>query len=473
MASYELKIAGRLDEKVTEKDLQTKLKKLEHTKSAQIKIKIDGTDYVKQIDTFSKKNGELVKTEKLLIETTTEFGKVLNNVASRGSGGKFVKGFVTELQSAYNHLKTVTTETRKYINQEGERVTQITESNAKGEEYIKVIKQTTNSLGEVITKTQAFDKAMNPLGDEITKIDREVQIATKNFHKFKDAMGNTVTEITETANNGVQTIHRTIEGVNELGVTFKRTETEIKNANGETKVLNKGLEETSYDEVKLAEQAEKANAQLREQSKSAEKDANAIKKTKNETNDFIATMGKVIKFQIITKIITGFTTACREAVNVVKEFDTALTEFKKVSDLSGDALDSYTQKLGELGSAVARTRTQMVEASTQFKKSGFSDEDSAQLAQVSSLYQNIADSEMSAGDSATFIISQMKAFKNEFKDFNSEAEKATYIIDAINETSNHMAVSSTDIATALSKTSSAMSALGNSYEESIALVTSG
>lgn len=36
-----------------------------------------------------------------------------------------------------------------------------------------------------------------------------------------------------------------------------------------------------------------------------------------------------------------------------------------------------------------------------------------------------------------------------------------------------MAVSSTDIATALSKTSSAMSALGNSYEESIALVTSG
>lgn len=80
---------------------------------------------------------------------------------------------------------------------------------------------------------------------------------------------------------------------------------------------------------------------------------------------------------------------------------------------------------------------------------------------------------MSAGDSANFIISQMKAFKNELERFNTEAEKATYIIDAINETSNNMAVSSTDIATALSKTSSAMSALGNSYEESIALVVSG
>jgi hypothetical protein len=36
-----------------------------------------------------------------------------------------------------------------------------------------------------------------------------------------------------------------------------------------------------------------------------------------------------------------------------------------------------------------------------------------------------------------------------------------------------MAVSSSDIALALSKTASAMSALGNDYEESIALVTSG
>lgn len=89
------------------------------------------------------------------------------------------------------------------------------------------------------------------------------------------------------------------------------------------------------------------------------------------------------------------------------------------------------------------------------------------------LYQNIADSELSAGESATFIISQMKAFEGELERFNNEATKATFVIDAINEVSNNMAVSSYDIALALSKTASAMSALGNDYEESIALVTSG
>lgn len=37
------------------------------------------------------------------------------------------------------------------------------------------------------------------------------------------------------------------------------------------------------------------------------------------------------------------------------KLDTALTEFKKVSDLSGTALDEYTQKLSEMGRTVART----------------------------------------------------------------------------------------------------------------------
>ena len=37
------------------------------------------------------------------------------------------------------------------------------------------------------------------------------------------------------------------------------------------------------------------------------------------------------------------------------EMDSALTDFKKVSDLSGDSLDQYVNKLQDLGSNVART----------------------------------------------------------------------------------------------------------------------
>lgn len=108
----------------------------------------------------------------------------------------------------------------------------------------------------------------------------------------------------------------------------------------------------------------------------------------------------------------------------------------------------------------------MVGAATEFRKAGFGDEDAANLALIATMYQNIADQEISAGDAASFIVSQMKAF-------GIESENAMHIIDAVNEVSNNFAVSSTDVSTALSKTSSAMSVLGNDYEQTIGLVTAG
>ena len=68
----------------------------------------------------------------------------------------------------------------------------------------------------------------------------------------------------------------------------------------------------------------------------------------------------------------------------------------------------------------------MVDAALSFKKSGYSEEDSAELARIASLYQNIADEQITAGDSADFIISQMKAF-------NIEAGDAEEIINKVNE----------------------------------------
>ena len=72
--------------------------------------------------------------------------------------------------------------------------------------------------------------------------------------------------------------------------------------------------------------------------------------------DFVDTLGKVAKFGAVTAIIGAFTAAVASAATTVKDFDDAITDFRKVSDLSGKALDDYTAKLGELGTTVARTR---------------------------------------------------------------------------------------------------------------------
>lgn len=109
----------------------------------------------------------------------------------------------------------------------------------------------------------------------------------------------------------------------------------------------------------------------------------------------------------------------------------------------------------------------MIEAATSYRKNGFNDEDSAQLAQISSMFSNVADETISAGDAADFIISQLIAFNQTTGDV---ASNATHLIDAVNEVANSFSVSSGDLSKGLSVVASSSAAMGNSLEQSIGLM---
>lgn len=108
----------------------------------------------------------------------------------------------------------------------------------------------------------------------------------------------------------------------------------------------------------------------------------------------------------------------------------------------------------------------MVEAATQFKRAGFSDEDSANLSVYSTMLQNVSDGILEVGESTDFIISQMKAF-------DLGVEDAEHIISAVNEVAAHFAISTNDLTTNLSKASAALAVGNNSYEELIGLYSAG
>lgn len=153
-------------------------------------------------------------------------------------------------------------------------------------------------------------------------------------------------------------------------------------------------------------------------------------------------------------------------INVVIELDDALVELRKVTDLNGKALDEFVKSAYEAGEAVAKTGTEMVKAATEFAKAGYNADTALQLGTIAAMYTNIADEEISTADAAEVLIAQMKAF-------NIEAKDSIHIIDAINEVSNNFAVSSSDIATNLGKSSAVMANAGNSMEQMIGLLTAG
>ena len=189
-------------------------------------------------------------------------------------------------------------------------------------------------------------------------------------------------------------------------------------------------------------------------------------KLKSSVGHFGQIIQKVALFSLATGALTAVTAGVGNMVKQVYDLDTSLTELKKVSDLQGQSLKNFTDEAYKAGEGVAKTGREMIDASTVFKRSGFTDKEALQLATTASMFQNIADTEITAGDSASFIISQMKAF-------NIEATNAQSIIDKVNGVSNRFAVGTNDLQTALTKTGSALGSLGNTYDETIGLVTAG
>lgn len=108
----------------------------------------------------------------------------------------------------------------------------------------------------------------------------------------------------------------------------------------------------------------------------------------------------------------------------------------------------------------------MVEASTEYRKSGFSDEDAAQLAKITAMFQNVSDEATDASEAASIIISQLIAFGHAEDD---AIEYSQHFVDSINEVANSFAVSTGDLANGLKVVASSSATMGNSLEETIGL----
>lgn len=108
----------------------------------------------------------------------------------------------------------------------------------------------------------------------------------------------------------------------------------------------------------------------------------------------------------------------------------------------------------------------MVEASTEYRKNGFSDEDAAQLAKITAMFQNVSDEATDASEAASIIISQLIAFGHAEDD---AIEYSQHFVDSINEVANSFAVSTGDLANGLKVVASSSATMGNSLEETIGL----
>ena len=82
----------------------------------------------------------------------------------------------------------------------------------------------------------------------------------------------------------------------------------------------------------------------------------SMSKLAGETNRLNQSTQDVINtYQVFSQILNKSVEAIKSMASATIELDSAITNFKKVSDLSGKSLDSYVNNLTKVGQSVART----------------------------------------------------------------------------------------------------------------------
>lgn len=237
--------------------------------------------------------------------------------------------------------------------------------------------------------------------------------------------------------------------------------------NAKIKVDSSGLKATQKQVEQLGKTATTTGGQVKSSTTKMGKDFKGLTGSiSSGAKEFVDITKKVALFGASTNLINGVTQGTKKMVASVVQLDSSLVELKKVSDLNGESLKKYTDKAFEAGKTVAKTGTEMIDAATEFKKSGWNESDALILGTVAAKYTNIADTQVETGEAAQFLISQIKAF-------NMEAKDSEHIIDAVNETANGFAVGTNDLSTALTKAASGLGVVGNSFEQTIGLVSAG
>ena len=188
-------------------------------------------------------------------------------------------------------------------------------------------------------------------------------------------------------------------------------------------------------------------------------------------NTFFDTMKKgFAKFggwSLITRTLMAVYRIFTNMITAVKELDAAMTELRKVTDLSERSYREYLNTAKQLSQQIGATLADTVNATADFARLGYSISESTALAEAALVYKNVGDGIDDISTASESLISTIKAFEQ----FGESANNAMTIIDRFNEVGNNFAISSEGIGSALQRSAASLAAAGNTLNESIALVT--
>lgn len=409
-------------------------------KSAEQAIKNINKEYA-SLQTLSGKNKQLVDTSKLKDATS-----LLSQQKSEYQAIWDINKKISTLNPTKNSNEINALSEQKKLHQEN---------------YLNIQKQLgsysdiinnearVNSLLEIQKKTQSEINIINSKKfDKSVVQDTEKQIAAEK--KLQD-------EIKKTAHTAQNTLNLNSEKIQ----LANRITSYIQNNTRLSDHLKDRLIEIKQ-QLNSVDKAELNN--LKNEFREVTTQANALGQTgdtffaklQKNSKQFLNYLGSA------TVIMSGIR-AIRGMISDVKELDKAIISLRKVTDETEESYARFLKTAIASAKSLGSSVSDIVEMTATWAKLGYTIEESSKLAEVSTVYANVADIK-STDTAVSDLVTVMKAY-------NIEAKDAIIIADKFNEIGNKYATDAASLGEGLRNAASSLNLAGNDIDKSLAMLT--
>ena len=154
--------------------------------------------------------------------------------------------------------------------------------------------------------------------------------------------------------------------------------------------------------------------------------------------------------------------AVKKMISTAVELDSAMNQLQIVTRASGTEMDAYAKRVSAMAKETAQSTKDLIDATTVYARLGYSMDESAIMSKYTAMLQNVGAIEASAAQDAVTAI--VKAFQFGVDDIETVMDKMVVV-------GNNFPISVSQIAEGMNNAASMLSVAGNSFEESVALLT--
>lgn len=313
-------------------------------------------------------------------------------------------------------------------------------------------KQTSKEMNDVANNAEKASEATEKMSSNVNKANKEVKKlkqGTSEYEKAAKKITTLMSQITDKQKKWTAAANGTSKDSYKGFQNLKGSLTELL-----TKLQSGELSVTDFQNriAKINNDFTNYSSNI----KAANED------TKTFSQRFGGLASKFSSWLSVSQVIMQVYNALRQMVSSVVEIDTAMTELKKVTDETDSTYNRFLNNAAGRAKEVGASLSDVVTATADFARLGYSIEDAEKLADTAIIYKNVGDGIENISDASESIIATMQAF-------GIEASDSMSIVDKFNEVGNNYAISSEGVGESLLRSAAAMKSANNTLDETIAL----